>query len=277
MRWSSNLVTVSGTESPQGDYFNDNISIGSFHAVSRGILVVASVGNEGNQGSATNLAPWMFNVAASSTDKDFTSDIVLGNSANFTGKSMSPFGMNASARIISAPEARSGCFTPYQSSYCLESSLNSTKAGGKVLVCQHAESSTESKLEKSTVVKEAGGVGMIFVDEADKDVAIPFVIPSAIVGKEIGNKILTYINHTSKPISKIFPAKTVLGSQPAPRVAAFSLKGPNALTPEILKPDVSAPGLNILAAWSPADGKMQYNILSGTSMACPHITGNLQP
>ncbi|KAK4841042.1 hypothetical protein QYF36_024314 [Acer negundo] len=234
---------------------------------------VASVGNEGNQGSATNLAPWMFSIAASSTDRDFTSDIVLGNSANFTGESLSLFGMNASARVISASEANAGYFTPYQSSYCLESSLNSTKARGKVLVCQHAESSTESKLEKSIVVKEAGGVGMILVDEADKDVAIPFVIPSAIVGKEIGNKILTYINHTSKPISKIFPAKTVLGSQPAPRVAAFSSKGPNALTPEILKPDVSAPGLNILAAWSPADGKMQYNILSGTSMACPHITG----
>ncbi|KAK4840345.1 hypothetical protein QYF36_006437 [Acer negundo] len=95
---------------------------------------------------------------------------------------------------------------------------------------------------------------MILVDEADKDEAIPFVIPSAIVGKEIGNKILTC-------------------SQPAPRVAVFSLKGPNALTLEILKPDVSAPGLNILAAWSPADGKMQCNILSGTSLACPHVTG----
>ncbi|KAK2657712.1 hypothetical protein Ddye_010764 [Dipteronia dyeriana] len=262
-----------GPDAPQGDYFNDAISIGSFHAVSRGILVVASVGNEGNQGSATNLAPWMFSIAASSTDRDFTSDIVLGNSANFTGESLSLFGMNASARIISASEANAGYFTPYQSSYCLESSLNITKARGKVLVCQHAESSTESKLEKSTVVKEAGGVGMILVDEADKDVAIPFVIPSAIVGKEIGNKILTYINRTRKPTSKIFPAKTVLGSQPAPRVAAFSSKGPNTLTPEILKPDVSAPGLNILAAWSPADRKMQYNILSGTSMACPHVTG----
>lgn len=76
-----------------------------------------------------------------------------------------------------------------------------------------------------------------------------------------------------KPVSRIFPAKTVLGSHPAPRVAAFSSKGPNALNPEILKPDVSAPGLNILAAWSPAIEKMHFNILSGTSMACPHVTG----
>jgi hypothetical protein len=54
----------------------------------------------------------------------------------------------------------------------------------------------ESKLEKSVVVKEAGGVGMILVDEADKDVAIPFVIPAAIIGRGTGDQILSYVNHT---------------------------------------------------------------------------------
>ncbi|CBI34518.3 unnamed protein product, partial [Vitis vinifera] len=64
----------------------------------------------------------------------------------------------------------------------------------------------------------------------------------------MGDRILSYINHTRKPVSRIFPSKTVLGSHPAPRVAAFSSKSPNTLIPEILKPDVTAPGLNILAA-----------------------------
>ncbi|KAH7848383.1 hypothetical protein Vadar_002145 [Vaccinium darrowii] len=268
------ILSVSlGPASPQGDYFSDAISIGSFHASSRGIVVVASAGNEGNRGSATNLAPWMITVAASSTDRDFTSNIILGDGTNFTGESLTLLQMNTSTRIISASEAYAGYFTPYQSSYCLDSSLSSTKSRGKILVCQHAESSTESKLVKSKVVQAAGGVGMILVDEADKDVAIPFVIPAAVVGKRTGNKILSYINRTRKATSMIFSAKTVLGSQPAPRIAAFSSKGPNALTPEILKPDVVAPGLNILAAWSPANGKMHSNILSGTSMACPHVTG----
>lgn len=143
--------------------------------------------------------------------------------------------------------------------------MNSTKVKGKVLVCRQDDDSTESKLAKAEVVKEAGGVGMILIDDADKDVAIPFKIPSAIVGRVTGDKILSYINHTrfvlqfkmktsvssfqvslyssfrsffllnSNPTSKILRAKTVLGSQPAPRVAAFSSKGPNSLTPEILK------------------------------------------
>lgn len=73
-----------GADSPQTDYFSDAISIGSFHAVHRGIPVVASVGNAGSSGSATNLAPWIITVAASSTDRDFTSDILLGNGAQFS-------------------------------------------------------------------------------------------------------------------------------------------------------------------------------------------------
>ncbi|XP_042495600.1 subtilisin-like serine-protease S isoform X1 [Macadamia integrifolia] len=262
-----------GPDFPQGDYFNDAISVGSFHASTHGIPVVSSVGNEGTQGSATNLAPWMITVAASSTDRDFVSEIKLGDGTNSTGESLSLLETNGPRRIISASDANAGYFTPYQSSYCLESSLNSTIAKGKVLVCRHAELSSESKVAKSLVVKEAGGVGMILIDETDKDVAIPFVIPAAIVGAKTGDRILSYINHTRKPISSISPAKTVLGYRPAPRVAAFSSKGPSTLTPEILKPDITAPGLNILAAWSPAIGKINYNILSGTSMACPHITG----
>lgn len=268
------IVSLSlGPDAPQGDYFNDAISIGSYHAVSHGITVVSSVGNEGTKGSATNLAPWLITVAASSTDREFTSKLVMGNGVHVKGESLSLHQMRAPARIISASIANRGYFTPYQSSYCLESSLNYTKTRGKVLLCRHAERSTESKLAKSEVVKAAGGVGMILIDETDKDVAIPFVIPAAIVGKRMGNRILSYINNTRAATSRIFAANARIGFQPAPRVASFSSKGPNALTPEILKPDVAAPGLNILAAWSPAVGKMNFNILSGTSMACPHVTG----
>ncbi|KAK9140756.1 hypothetical protein Scep_010437 [Stephania cephalantha] len=268
------ILSISlGPDAPQGDYFKDAISIGSFHAVSHGIVVVSSVGNERNEGSATNVAPWIITVSASSTDRDFCSEIILGKRTTYTGESLTKREINASTRIISASEAFSGYFTPYQSSYCLESSLDNTKASGKVLVCRHAESSFESKLAKSVVVKKAGGVGMILIDEEDQDVAIPFVIPAAIVGMHIGDRILSYVNSSRKPTARILSSKTVLGSRPAPRVASFSSRGPNALTPEILKPDVTAPGLNILAAWSPANGNMHFNILSGTSMACPHATG----
>ncbi|MCO5562565.1 hypothetical protein L7F22_016193 [Adiantum nelumboides] len=76
--------------------------------------------------------------------------------------------------------------------------------------------------------------------------------------------------------------KTLLQEKPAPQMASFSSLWPNSLTPDILKPDISAPGLNILAAWSeasaptldPSDHRhVRYNVLSGTSMSCPHVTG----
>ncbi|KAK8962530.1 Subtilisin-like protease [Platanthera guangdongensis] len=268
------IISISlGPESPQGDYFNDAISIGSFHAAGSGILVVASAGNAGARGSVTNLAPWMFTVAASSTDREFVSKIRLGSGINLMGVSLNTHQMNSTVLTMAASEANDGYFTPYQSSYCLESSLNRTKARGKVLVCHHSGSSSESRMEKSMAVKKAGGVGMILIDEREDTVALPFIIPASSIDREVGDRVLSYLNTTRRPTSLISRTKTVLGLDSAPRVAAFSSRGPNSLTPEILKPDIMAPGLNILAAWSPVAKKINFNIISGTSMSCPHVTG----
>ncbi|KAL6603008.1 hypothetical protein ACP70R_043369 [Stipagrostis hirtigluma subsp. patula] len=268
------IISVSlGPDYPQGGYFSDAISIGSFHATSKGILVVSSAGNAGSQGSATNLAPWMLTVAAGTTDRSFVSYIRLANGTFLMGESLSTYHMKTSFRTISASEANAGYFTPYQSSFCLDSSLNRTKARGKILICRHSESSSESRISKSMTVKKAGAAGMILIDETGYHVANHFALPGTAVGKEMGDGILSYIKNTRYASTMILPAKTILGSQNAPQVAAFSSRGPNSLTPEILKPDVAAPGLNILAAWSPAKNDMHFNILSGTSMACPHVTG----
>ncbi|CAN1257158.1 unnamed protein product [Linum perenne] len=71
-------------------------------------------------------------------------------------------------------------------------------------------------------------------------------------------------------------------SEAAPIVADFSSRGPNTIISDLLKPDIAAPGVDILAAYSEAatvtrlagDKRVvSYNILSGTSMACPHATG----
>lgn len=62
------------------DLLNDSIAIGAFHAVERGILVVCSAGNSGPDSyTVVNDAPWIFTVAASTIDRDFESDLVLGD------------------------------------------------------------------------------------------------------------------------------------------------------------------------------------------------------
>lgn len=62
------------------NYFNDGISIGSFHAVQNGIVVVCSAGNSGpTDGSVSNVSPWILTVGASTIDREFTSFVDLGN------------------------------------------------------------------------------------------------------------------------------------------------------------------------------------------------------
>ncbi|PQQ09154.1 subtilisin-like protease SBT1.7 [Prunus yedoensis var. nudiflora] len=71
---------------------------------------------------------------------------------------------------------------------------------------------------------------------------------------------------------------TVIGDPLAPKVASFSSRGPSITSPGILKPDIIGPGVSILAAWPvPVDngteGKATFNMISGTSMSCPHLSG----
>lgn len=65
------------------NYVKDSIAIGAFHAMRKGIITVASAGNDGpTMASVTNNAPWIVTVAASGIDRDFKSTIELGSGKN---------------------------------------------------------------------------------------------------------------------------------------------------------------------------------------------------
>ncbi|XWS52861.1 hypothetical protein CRYUN_Cryun11dG0108500 [Craigia yunnanensis] len=75
--------------------------------------------------------------------------------------------------------------------------------------------------------------------------------------------------------------KSIAIKASAPFLAAFSSRGPYIRACSILKPDIVAPGVGIVAGYTKLasmtgyedDNRFQmYNILSGTSMACPHAT-----
>lgn len=81
-----------GPNPPQPIYFEDAVSLGTFHAFQKGILVSASAGNSVFPRTACNVAPWILTVAASSIDRDFSSNIYLGNSKVLKVKSLTnPF------------------------------------------------------------------------------------------------------------------------------------------------------------------------------------------
>lgn len=62
------------------NYLDDGLSIGAFHAVKNGIVVVCSAGNSGPAaGTVSNVAPWMITVGASTLDREFQAIVQLRN------------------------------------------------------------------------------------------------------------------------------------------------------------------------------------------------------
>ncbi|KAJ0754610.1 putative tripeptidyl-peptidase II [Helianthus annuus] len=261
------------------DYPNDIIAYGAFKAVSHGIFVSCSAGNDGPEPlTLTNVAPWMATVGAGTLDRDFPAYVTLGNGKRLSGVSLYT-GKPLPGSLIPLVFAGnlSNMTTGHQ---CVPGSLPRGHVTGKIVMCERGET---SRVEKGMVVKAAGGVGMILANIAGEDLmADPHLIPSAAVGQKAGDEIRQYIVSDHNPTAMITSGGTQLSVQPAPLVAGFSSRGPNPLTPEILKPDFIAPGVDILAGWTNKESptgltedprRAEFNIVSGTSMSCPHVSG----
>ncbi|XP_057728745.1 subtilisin-like protease SBT1.7 [Arachis stenosperma] len=263
------------------DYSRDIIAIGTFAATAHGILVSNSAGNSGpSEASVSNVAPWITTVGAGTIDRDFPAYITLGNGKKYAGVSLYNGKLPSNSAV---PLVYAGNVSSLSSGrLCTKDSLISSKVSGKIVVCERGGN---PRVEKSLVVKKAGGIGMILANTAEYGeelVADSFLIPAAALGQKESNEVKKYAASTPNPTVKIEFGGTHLGVQPSPVVAAFSSRGPNLLTPKILKPDLIAPGVNILAGWTGAVGPtglsvdkrhVSFNIVSGTSMSCPHVSG----
>ncbi|KAF3787300.1 Subtilisin-like protease SBT5-3 [Nymphaea thermarum] len=277
------IISVSAApDPPQPSVFSDAFSIGGFHAFLKGILTCVSAGNKGPlPGSATNVAPWLFTVAASSIDRRFESELVLGDQVVLKGESLAPAGLSEFHDLIDARNAAAPGIPAANASFCLKNSLDPNVVTGKIVLCaiDTTGNHSSSRIMKSIVVQQYGGVGMVLFDPFFKDLAIPYVIPTTVIGEGQYPQVLQYMATQGRPIATIRPPVSVLRVEPAPQIAAFSSRGPNTMNPDIIKPDITAPGLNILAAWSPvavsgSGGRpADFNIISGTSMSCPHVSG----
>ncbi|EEF43470.1 subtilisin-like protease SBT3.5 [Ricinus communis] len=252
----------------------DGIATGSFHAVARGITVVCAAANDGPSAQTVqNTAPWILTVAASTMDRAFPTPIILGNNRTFLGQATFT-GKEIGFRGLFYPQA-SG-LDPNAAGACQSLSLNATLVAGKVVLCFTSTARRSSVTSAAEVVKEAGGVGLI-VAKNPSDALYPCNdnFPCIEVDFEIGTRILFYIRSTRFPQVKLRPSKTIVGRPLLAKVAYFSSRGPNSIAPAILKPDITAPGVNILAATSPLDPFEDngYTMHSGTSMSAPHISG----
>ncbi|KAI3980140.1 hypothetical protein MKX01_033281 [Papaver californicum] len=268
-------MSLGGGSSP---YYRDTIAIGAFSAMEKGIFVSCSAGNSGpGRATLANVAPWIMTVGAGTLDRDFPAYAVLGNKIKYSGVSLysgSGMGKKPLSLVYSKENGTSNL--------CLPGSLEPSQVKGKVVLCDRG---INARVEKGAVVRDAGGIGMILANTAasgEELVADSHLLPAVAVGRKVGDQIRAYVRSTSNPTAVLSFGGTVLNIHPSPVVAAFSSRGPNVVTPQILKPDLIGPGVNILAAWSESVGptglsrdtrKTQFNIMSGTSMSCPHISG----
>ncbi|GMY09599.1 subtilisin-like protease SBT5.3 [Fagus crenata] len=266
-------------------FFNDSIAIGSFHAVKHGIVVICSAGNSGPKpATVSNFAPWEITVGASTMDREFLSYVVLGNKMHFKGESLSPTALpsNKFYPLISAADAKAASVSVGEALLCKNGTLDPIKVKGKILVCLRGEN---ARVDKGEQAQLAGALGMILANNdinGNEIIADAHVLPASHINFTDGVTIFAYTNQTKSPKAYITHTKTLLGTKPAPFMAAFSSKGPSLITPEILKPDITAPGVSVVAAYSEAQGptnqifdkrRVQFNSLSGTSMSCPHVSG----
>ncbi|KAL3536135.1 hypothetical protein ACH5RR_004596 [Cinchona calisaya] len=264
------IISVSiGGPSPY--YFADSIAIGTFHAMKKGILTSCAAGNDGpDLQSVENVAPWIMTIAASSIDRQFETKVKLGDGKTIPGVSINAFTPKKQMfPLLDGTSAANKGAIFGNASYCEVGTLIPKDVKGRIMFC-------EGDTGQDSTIKDLGGVGTI-MSSVELDTAFASVIPATVVSVSHGDQIDRYIKSTKKPKAIIYKTQTV--NMTAPFIASFSARGPQLISLNILKPDIAAPGLGILAAYSglasmtgvPNDNRIvKYNILSGTSMATPH-------
>ncbi|KAJ3707949.1 hypothetical protein LUZ61_011654 [Rhynchospora tenuis] len=266
------------------DYFRDGIAIGSFHAVKKGINVICSAGNSGpTAGSVSNVAPWIFTVGASTMDREFPSYVSFGKTS-LKGQSLSSTSLAVRKYpIIISTDAKAANATAEDAQLCFIGSLDPAKVKGSIVICTRG---TNARVAKGEAVLQAGGIGMVLINSnitGNEIIADAHVLPATHITYSEGQTLLSYIKPNSTVLGYVTKPETVLYTKPAPFMASFSSQGPNPVTSDILKPDITAPGLSVIAAYSGAvpptslgdfdKRRVKFNSISGTSMSCPHVSG----
>ncbi|KAM7256233.1 hypothetical protein ACFE04_011974 [Oxalis oulophora] len=252
-----------------GNFLSDDpIAVATFAAVQKGVVVVASSGNDGPfYWTTTNGAPWILSVGAGTTDREFKGILTLSSGVQLPFASLYPgnFSLNQIPIIF-----MNTC----------ENVKEMKKVQNKIIVCRDIVN-IKSKIEKAI---SAGVLGAVFItaDPSVEKFYIRSSMPTAFLSLQDGEKVLNYVKQRRNPTASFRFRKTSFGTKPAPKVERYSSRGPFLTCPNILKPDILAPGTLILASWSPQNPvakihfspvHSKFNLVSGTSMAAPHIAG----
>jgi subtilisin family serine protease len=265
--------SISGTTTN----FLDPVQVSFLFAADAGVFVSASAGNNGPAtGTVAHPGPWLTTVAAGTHNRNGQGSVTLGNGVTYSGASVAspvgpaPFIRSTDAGLPGAdPTAVQLCFAAVDNGGTAV--LDPAKVSGKIVLCDRG---TNARVNKSLAVSEAGGVGMVLANVTPSSLNADFhFVPTVHVADTNRAALIAYAA-TVDPTATINQS-TLTFNDPAPFTAAFSSRGPlTAGGGDLLKPDVIAPGQDILASVAPpGQHGLDFNLLSGTSMSAPHVAG----
>lgn len=254
---------------------------------SAGIFVATSAGNDGpgpgTVGSPAN-APWLMSVGAASHDRIFAN--VLENMTG--GDTTAPDDLYGASLTTGIGITKIVHAKDYGNALCGtgEAELQATCAGnsgvasnpfaagtfnGEIVVCDRG---TYGRVEKGKNVKTAGAAGFILANTADSPqtvVADEHCLPAIHLGRADGDKLRSWLATGTGHRGSISDSSLMHLPQAGDVLADFSSRGPNGpYASDVMKPELIAPGVDILGASSTGDG---YYLANGTSFSSPHVAG----
>ena len=258
--------SISGTQTN----FLDPVQVAYLFAADAGVFVSASAGNSGpTTATVAHPGPWLTTVAAGTHNRNGSGSVTLGNAVTYYGASVAS--AVGPAPLVDSVNAGLPLAIPAQVELCYPGTLDPAIVTGKIVLCLRG---VIARVDKSRAVLDAGGVGMILYNSPDSSLNADFhFVPTVHVNQASGLAIKAYAA-TLSPTATINTA-TLTYADPAPFTASFSSRGPlQAGGGDLLKPDVIAPGQDILAAVAPpGNAGRDFNLYTGTSMSAPHVAG----
>jgi subtilisin family serine protease len=260
------------------DPWADPLGQSFFGTQAAGVFVAASAGNSGPNpqtiGRPAN-SPWLLAVGASTHDRRPTGTVAVSSAA---GAGPTFAGMTVTSGLASTALVDARSITPANDLCNTFAAAQAAQIAGKVVVCTQG---TIGRVQKGVNVKAAGGVGMVLISQPgakNSVVADTHVLPTVMISEFDGAALRAWLAGAASPTATIEGTTLEESSTLADRMAYFSSRGPDLSSPNVIKPDVTAPGVAIWAAFHAHPGAgpasaAEYNIIQGTSMSSPHAAG----
>jgi subtilisin family serine protease len=256
--------------------FLNPVEVAFLFAADAGVFASVAAGNEGPTTSTVNHpGPWLTTVAAGTHNRSGEGSVRLG-STTYVGASLAtavgpvPVIDSTAAGLPGAdPTALALCFSAGDNMGMPV--LDPAKVAGKIVVCDRG---TNARVAKSLAVRDAGGAGMILLNVTPNSLNADFHFVPTVHLSDVYRPAVKAYAATAGATGTINQA-TIVFNVPAPFTATFSSRGPLlGGGGNLLKPDVIAPGQDIVAAVAPpGNGGRNFDVYSGTSMATPHVAG----